>query len=64
MKRLLSLLLACMMMFSFVAFAACQDNNTEDKQLATPQNVAVDKNGVVSWNAVANAQGYVLVLNG
>ncbi len=64
MKRLLSLLLACMMMFSFVAFAACQDNNTEDKQLAIPQNVAVDKNGVVSWNAVANAQGYVLVLNG
>ena len=64
MKRLLSLLLACVMMFSFVAFAACQDNNTEDKQLAIPQNVAVDKNGVVSWNAVANAQGYVLVLNG
>lgn len=63
MKRFLAVVLACVMLTSVFVMAACQDNNT-NKKLGTPQNVAVDKNGKVTWSAVDNATSYVITLNG
>ncbi len=34
------------------------------QQLATPQNVKVNYNGKISWDAVPNATGYVVTVNG
>lgn len=44
-----------------MAFAGCGDDTL---QLATPQNVTANNEGVITWNAVENAEYYVLVHNG
>lgn len=61
MKKLVSLLLVAVLLFPTLAFAACQDNTT---QLDAPANVAVSDSGLVTWDAVDNATGYVVYLNG
>ena len=44
-----------------MTFAGCGE---EKPQLATPQNVTVSDDGEITWDAVENAEYYVVVLNG
>ncbi len=58
MKKLLSILLLLVLLFTF---AAC--SNTPTRRLSTPQNVTV-VNGLISWSAVENAQSYTVIIDG
>lgn len=58
MKKIVSLLLAIGLAFTFAACSA------DKETLATPSNVQVSESGVISWNAVENATEYVVVING
>ena len=56
-KRILSLLLAVAMTLSF--FVSCGKTPEESpSKLVAPENVAVDDNGVVTWDRVENAFRY------
>lgn len=59
-KKLICLLLvACLC----VSAAACDLIATEPKALSAPQNVAVSGDGLITWGAVENAQGYYVFIN-
>lgn len=44
-----------------LAFAGCGE---ETPKLATPQNVTVSETGLITWDAVENADDYILIHNG
>ncbi len=63
MKRFLSVILSLSILLSFFTFVSCfEDGNPT--HLETPQNVAVSETGLVTWDAVANATDYIVVVNG
>ena len=57
MKKIVSILLVLTFALSLIG---C---NNEVKKLQTPQNVTVSETGVISWDAVENATGYVVTVN-
>lgn len=60
-QRTLGILLSLMLSLSAFSFVGCEP---EKKQLATPTNLVYDsENGVIKWDAVPNATGYVLKFN-
>lgn len=61
MKKLLSFLL--LFVFSFtLLFTGCKEQDTP-KTLATPTNVSVTDDGLISWDVVENATEYVVKIN-
>ena len=56
MKKILSVLLVAILLFSF---AGCIEN----KKPATPQNVQISDSGLITWDAVEGAIGYVVKIN-
>lgn len=61
MKKLISILAALCLVFTF-ALTACNSDGLET--LDTPENVTVSDTGLISWDAVENAEYYVVVLDG
>ena len=59
MKRIVSLILVVVCLFSFTA---CGDKN--GKKLDTPTNVSCSETGLITWDAVENATSYGVTLNG
>ena len=63
MKRLKAIAAVLIALALGVCFFAC--NPTDNgKKLATPQNVVCTEEGVISWDAVENATGYVVIVDG
>lgn len=58
-KKLLCAIILAVVTFTFVG---CGDGD-KTPTLATPQNVQVTDEGLISWDAVENADYYVVVLN-
>ncbi len=56
-RKIISVLLVAILTLSLAV--SCGD----EKQLATPENLAVTAEGLVTWNAVENATGYVVKVN-
>lgn len=44
-------------------FVAC-DNTTEKETLSSPKGLKVSETGLITWNAVENASGYIVTING
>lgn len=63
MKLLKKLICAITIVVLALAFAGCGEEN-DNLQLATPQNVTASDEGLITWDAVDNADYYVVVLNG
>lgn len=59
MKRIISLVLMFVCVFAF--FSAC---GTNDKVLATPENVVLSDSGLLTWDAVENAESYTVTISG
>ncbi|MBQ2909131.1 MAG: hypothetical protein IJE56_04165, partial [Clostridia bacterium] len=60
MKKLVSILLIVTLAFTMlVSNIACSK-----KQLETPTGVTVSETGLISWQAVKNATGYKVIING
>lgn len=59
-KRTISIILASLLALSA---GACIERSPDEKSLDAPANVAVSASGRVSWNAVANAEGYYVYVN-
>lgn len=57
MKRLISLILICALLLT--TLSAC---DTGDKTLATPQNVVLSDTGLLTWDAVENAESYTVTI--
>ncbi len=57
-KRFICALIIAVFAFAFVG---CGD---ETPRLATPQNVTASETGLITWDAVENADNYILILNG
>ena len=58
-KKIISALLIVVLSLTFLG---C--NNTTEKQLATPSGITVSQEGVITWQAVENATGYIVNING
>ena len=63
-KKVLPLFLAGAMLFACVA---CETTGPDDyvdlrEQLATPQNVDISANGLITWNKVENAESYLVTV--
>lgn len=58
MKKVLSLILVVCMLSTFFCLAACKK-----EKLKTPENVQVNNNGVISWDAVENADEYDVIVD-
>lgn len=58
-KKIVSALLIVVLSLTFLG---C--NNTTEKQLATPSGITVSQEGVITWQAVENATGYIVNING
>ena len=56
-RKIISVLLVAVLTLSLAVSCG------EDKQLATPENLAVSAEGLVTWSAVENATGYVVKVN-
>lgn len=61
MKKLLYVI-AVILCVVFV-FVAC-DDKTEKETLSAPRGLNVSETGLISWNAVENASGYIVTVNG
>ena len=62
MKKIISILLIVFMLFSVTG---CGKKSGDDTiTLATPANVTVSDNGLITWDAVENATSYTVVVNG
>ena len=55
MKKLISLCLVLAMLLP--ALAAC-----DEKVLSAPQNVVLSETGLLTWDAVENAEGYIVTI--
>lgn len=66
MKRLIIVLVTVLFAAGVVTtFIVCNNSRGEAKTtLDTPLNVEMSENGLITWNMVKNAQGYVVTLNG
>ncbi len=60
MKRLLAILIVAVMLFSLTA---CNPSPAAEKP-ATPSNVSADDKGLITWDAVDGAIGYVITIDG
>ena len=58
MKRIISLILVSLILL--LALASC---NEDEKTLGTPQNVVLSDSGLLSWDAVENAESYTVTIN-
>ncbi len=47
-----------------LALVACTETVDNREMLATPKGLKVSDDGLITWNAVENATGYVLTVNG
>lgn len=56
-RKIISVLLVAVLTLSLAVSCG------EEKQLATPENLAVSAEGLVTWSAVDNATGYVVKVN-
>ena len=57
MKKIISLFLV---LIAIVTLVSCKDN----KILSTPTNISLSEQGLISWDPVANATSYVVLING
>ena len=57
MKKIISLFLV---LIAIVTLVSCNDN----KILSTPTNISLSEQGLISWDPVANATSYVVLING
>ena len=57
MKKIISLFLLLIAVFTLFS---CND----EKVLSTPSNINLSKEGLITWDPVANATSYVVLLNG
>lgn len=64
MKIFRKLICALLLVVVTLTFVGCGDESDKKQSLATPENVKVTDEGLISWNAVENADYYVVVLNG
>ena len=63
MKKLISLIVtAALAVTSVFALAGC--NEVEQSTLTAPQNVVLSDTGLLTWDAVENAQSYTVTING
>ena len=57
MKKIISVFLILIAVFTLFS---CN----EDKVLSTPTNISLSEQGLITWDPVANATSYVVLING
>ena len=58
MKRIINLTVICLILL--IAFSGC---GKKEKILNTPNNVVLSDSGLLSWDAVENAESYTVTIN-